>query len=395
MEFPCKTGTVRELVLFVVCWFSFFFQGATGTVANCQVTVYPRPTVACPPISAISTGQSFSSQAVLGGGDGSFQVSITSTPSGLLSVNNQGLVTSGVLNAAQTITYTLSVTSGTTRQQSCTLKVLVQPNIACPTFVAGQVGAAYGPVSPTTNVASGDGVFSIVGGSLPNGLNINSNSGQISSSNVQQSGTFNFRIRVRNNAGVTVDTPTVCSLTIGAPPVAACPKQYETTGRTYSSQIGASGGKPAYVNFRIINWNRLNGPASANQWISVNSGNGALSGTAPGSAGRWSFTVQFTDDFGVTASASCEVSVAAVPVFSCPSNLIAPVNELYSVNLDTNSGTGVGPLQWQLIGASGWLSINQNTGVLSGTPQSPGTQSVTIRVTDSNAQTLTVCCSPF
>ena len=135
----------------------------------------------------------------------SSQVTWTSSNTGVATINTSGLAT-GVATGTTTISATLTNVVGSTM-------LTVQPaplSITTTSFSTGFVNTAYS----TTLAASGGTlpyIWSVVGGSLPSGLTLNTGSGTISGTPTVV-GTSNFTIQLRDANSQT--TNKVLSLTI-------------------------------------------------------------------------------------------------------------------------------------------------------------------------------------
>ena len=175
-----------------------------------------------------------------------------------------------------------------------------------------------------------------------------------------------------NTAVVTVEqteTPSISTL----PPLPTA-----RTGLSYSTTIEAFGGTVPYT------WSLSAG--SLPQGLSLSS-DGVLSGT-PSSFGNFTFTLEVADQELDTDSREFSLTVnnLAISTSSLPT---AVKGTPFSFAL---SASGFNPVQsWAL--QSGVLpagiSLNTTTGVLSGTPTTPGSSALTFRVTDTSAFSVT------
>jgi hypothetical protein len=152
------------------------------------------------------------------------------------------------------------------------------------------------------------------------------------------------------------------------------------TATAYSQMLQAVGGRLGYT------WAVASGTLPAG--LTLNAGTGLLSGT-PTTAGTSTFTVRVTDGAASTATAVLSIVVTApltIGTASLPSGLVGTA---YSATLAATGGTS--PYTWSIAAGTlpAGLSLNAATGAITGTPTVAGTSSVTFRVTDSAARTVT------
>ncbi|MFV0277218.1 MAG: putative Ig domain-containing protein, partial [Parahaliea sp.] len=117
---------------------------------------------------------------------------------------------------------------------------------------------------------------------------------------------------------------------------------------------------------------------------------GALSGTAPGSAGSYAVTVSVTDDnLSVTKVVILNVTQAAVandnytPVSVTTTSLMAATPHAhYAAALSAKDGSG--SYTWTMLDDGDTGLTLSSAGILSGTAPGPGSYGVAVRVSDSN-----------
>jgi hypothetical protein len=140
--------------------------------------------------------------------------------------------------------------------------------------------------------------------------------------------------------------------------------------------LQAEGGSGSYT------WRALSLP----QWLLLDPATGVLSGK-PNAAGTYSLNVQVTDAVtGDTTSKVLTLNVNAIEILDKGLNA-GTVNRPYS---DTLSAGGT-PTSWSASGLPSGISLDSQTGILSGTPtlQAVGNHRVTVTVTDSTQATAT------
>jgi large repetitive protein len=146
----------------------------------------------------------------------------------------------------------------------------------------------------------------------------------------------------------------------------------------YSQTLSANGGTGPYT------WAVLN-PALLPTGISLNSSTGVLSGT-PSVATTANFVVQVTDASAGTATRALSIVVHPAVTVGTSSLPVGQVGLSYSQTLSVLGG--VAPFSWAVQSGTlpSGLSLNTTTGAITGSPNSPGTSTFTVRVTDALAQ---------
>lgn len=211
-------------------------------------------------------------------------------------------------------------------------------------------------------------------GSLPTGLALDPNSGQISGT-LTAAGTFQFTALVTDgnlDSGSQAYMITIHT----APVITTTTLPGGMVGNPYSQAVGAANGTPPY-SFSITS-----GALSAG--LALNPSTGGISGT-PTVAGSSTFTVTVTDSMNAAASQGFTISIApAIPPVSITTTSLPAgmAGSPYSQTLAATGGTP--PYTWLLAGGALPAGISLNsTGQLSGTPTNPGSSGFTVQVTDS------------
>jgi hypothetical protein len=148
-------------------------------------------------------------------------------------------------------------------------------------------------------------------------------------------------------------------------------------GAPYSSVVNAGGGVSPYT------WSASGLPAG----LTMNPSTGEISGT-PSAPGASSVAITVTDSATPThhtATATLTITVVdslSITTSSLPSGA---VNTSYDVTL--SGAGGVTPYSWSASGLPAGLNINAASGLISGTPTTPGTSTVAVTLTDSTNPT--------
>ena len=151
-------------------------------------------------------------------------------------------------------------------------------------------------------------------------------------------------------------------------------------GQQYQAQLTASGGQPPYT------WSLTSGSLPTGLSLSTS---GVISGV-PTAAGTFTFTVQVRDQQSNRAGKNLSITVTA-------SDLVITTTQLpngtqgvaYSSTLTASGGTP--PYSWSIVAGAlpAGLSLVSSTGVIQGTPTSPGLSNFTVQVRDASSNTAT------
>ncbi|WP_229738970.1 beta strand repeat-containing protein [Edaphobacter dinghuensis] len=285
------------------------------------------------------------------------------------------------------LTLTAAV-AGTKNQSTVSITVNPAPTISG-TLPIGSVGDAY----TATLTASGGTAplkLSFGSGSLPAGLSFDTTTGVISGTPTTV-GTSSFTVKVTDASDVpnTVSASEIIvigtgqgggqsgPLTVigGNPPTG-------TVGTPYSTSLQATGGATPYT------WNILSGALPAGLTISPSTG--TISGT-PTTQETSTFTAQVKDALGTQASASFSITINAAtsPLTLTLTTLPgATVGVPYTGTIGATGGTA--PYSCAITAGSLPAGLTLNGCVVSGTPTTAGTSTITVKVTDSSNPTQSV-----
>ncbi len=259
--------------------------------------------------------------------------------------------------------------------------------VATTTGLAGQPFSAQmvalgGEMAPNANTVVY--TYSLVGGSLPPGLLLDTATGVISG-NPNTAGNFSFTIKVTDAVGNTAEHAATkeCGISI-APPALVANCASVTAGQVnvgFTAQLAASGGVPGY-SFAITGGALPTGLNLAPD--------GTISGI-PSVPGMFTFQATVTDSEGLigsvrTASVTCTITIdpPCIPLsLQCVSTTTGKVGQTYSANFATSGGTG--PFTFSLISGSLPPGLTLTSGgLLSGNPTAAGSFPFTVKVTDSS-----------
>ncbi len=288
--------------------------------------------------------------------------------------------------SAFTATVTATSISDSNKSASVQIAVNPLPGITTTTLSAATAGSNY---SATISASGGSTplTWSISSGSLPAGLSLQGSTGSsvAISGEPTGAGTGSFTVMVTDSTNtsssqaltLTVHAPPALTITTGSLPAAEA-------GLAYSQTLHASGGVAPY------SWTVSAGSLPAG--LMLNSATGTIRGT-PSTLGTASFTIRATDSETPTAAsttANLSITVNNPPLQITTTSLPqATINVTYTGTVAAIGGTP--PYTWSISLGSlpPGLTLNVNTGLITGTPTSTGTFAFTGKVTDSTSATAT------
>ncbi|GIM88254.1 type II secretion system protein [Paractinoplanes toevensis] len=145
-------------------------------------------------------------------------------------------------------------------------------------------------------------------------------------------------------------------------------------GDTVSYQLKARGGQLPNT------WTIVQLPAG----LSLAS-SGIITGV-PSTPGVTSTTATVTDHANRTNTGSVTMTVVKPPAPTVPTGVVSRIGDAYSLALSASGG--VAPYTpWDVTGLPPGLAFDAGTGLISGSPTTAGTYTVTVTVTDANART--------
>jgi hypothetical protein len=376
--------------------------GPDATSPQLTITVRALTADTPPASAALGTPYSYSFAATGTPGDPpSFDFATGTPPDGLTLDGSTGVL-SGTPTASGTFTFSLgaSYEDGATAS-SGPITITVPPASVAPAFTADappaliEGGAADSYVFAASGSPSPN--FSVASGSLPPGLRLARFTGQLSGVPTAP-GTYTFTIGASN--GVSPDATsasvsiTVTAGSIVAPTLTAdSPPATGTVGSAYAGYSFAATGDPV-PSFALASGALPGG-------LSLDPANGVLAGT-PTTAGTFTFTVKALNGAppdAVSDQITIRVSRAPAPaVFTAdaaPST--ATVGSAYGPYAFKASGFPLPTFALTAGALPDGLSLDSASGVLSGTPTTPGTFTFTVGASNSlghDAASVTITVAP-
>jgi uncharacterized protein YhjY with autotransporter beta-barrel domain len=312
------------------------------------------------------------------GGTGPYTFSITSgaLPNGL-TLSSAGVI-SGTPTTGGPFNFTVGVndSAGNTGSQAYTVNIGANILTVLPASLPNGLNGT--PYSQTITASGGTGPYTFVvsSGALPAGLSLSS--GGVLSGTPSGSGPSTFTVLATDSVSNTGSRN--YTITIGSNILIVAPSTLPngTQGTAYSQTITASGGTAPY-SFAVTSGALPTG-------LSLSSG-GVLSGT-PSASGPFTFTVQATDPSFNTGSHTYNVTINLPPLTINPASLpAATAGTPYSQTVAASGGTA--PYSYAVFSGAlpTGLSLAAGTGVINGTPTTPGAYSFTIQATDATPNT--------
>ena len=374
--------------------YDFTVQAADATSPVSQTaTAELSITIDAPPSLSITTagafdgteGSYYSSTFQATGGVGSYDwyISSGSLPAGLSLDPDAGQVT-GVPTGTGTSTFdvTVSDAAGDTATQSYSVDVAQVPLTISSTLAPATVGTYYtGNVTPSGGQSPYG--WSLVSGTLPDGLTFDPSTGAITGTPTQ-SGSFPLQVSVTDSSSPNQQVTANITLVVAPEPTLTLSGQtpaHGVVGDVYTSGIGYSGGLGPYA------WAVTGG--SLPPGLTMDPASGMVVGT-PTTAGSYPVTVQVTDSSTPTpevASVSLTFTIQKTLHLAIaePALPVATQGVYYTSTLQATGG--VPPYTWSV--ASGTLPaglyFDSYNAEIYGTPTGHGTSSFTVEVSDSQS----------
>ena len=305
-----------------------------------------------------------------------FSVSAGSLPAGLSLNASTGAIT-GAPTAAGAYSFTIQATdnNSATDVRAYSGAIASALSIATTTLPTPLLGVAY---SQTVSTLGGTApvTFSVSAGSLPAGLLLNASTGAITGTPTA-AGAYSFTIQASDDASVTA-TQAYSGAIGNSISITTAAIVTPVLTQPYSQAIASTGGT-APVTFSVS-------AGSLPAGLSLNTSTGAITG-APTAAGAYSFTIQVSDANSVTATQAYSGAIAeslAITTGSLPTPVMgAP----YAATVGATGGTA--PVTFSISSGAlpAGLSLNGQTGAISGTPTTAGPYAFTVQATDARNTT--------
>ena len=322
--------------------------------------------------------------------------SVAITGKGTYSVNNLGVVTftpeSVYVGAVPAITYSVNDAAGNTGTSTVTATVTATPPVITTGTLANVAqGIAMTPATQAVTVGSGSipatGAWAIQSGSLPTGLTLNANTGAISGTPTS-TGTFTFTVKVTDSNGL-VATKTETLNVYVAPVVTTTP----LTVRAYSS---AAISIPNTVTLGSASLQSSTGWSATGlpSGLSINGATGVISGSVTAD-GTYNLVVRALDQNGLTDEDTITLTITSKPVITTNATLASAVIgvQVSPISQSKTQGTAAIPATgaWSISAGAlpAGMSLNPDTGEITGTPTQSGVFNFTVQLVDSAGEIAT------
>jgi hypothetical protein len=311
----------------------------------------------------------------------SWAVSSGALPAGLSLDAVTGAI-SGTPTVPGTSQFTITLTDGSnpvkTATANFTLKV-ASLFITTTSLKSWTQGVEYSNAPAQTLAASGgtgSNIWTVPSGSLPPGLTLAPATGSISGVPAV-SGGYSFIVQVTDSGGQSTTkqmsisinpTPAILSTTLPAGNI----------GVNYNQTISRTGGTAP------ISWSIESGALPPG--LSLDNVAGVISGI-PASSGANSFTIKVIDSTGEAVTQALSITINSSLQITTSSLPLATANSAYSQTFAAVGGRL--PYTWSITSGAlpDGLSLNENTGIISGTPTASGTYVFIVTVTDADGIT--------
>ena len=331
-------------------------------------------------LGEVNKGSPVSKTLEGGGGIGPYTWTVSSgssLPAGI-NLSSDGIL-SGTVSGSGTNSFNVRVTDMMDKTTNKTLSLNIVSTLSIETLSIFEATAGV-PFSQNLIGTGGTEPYSwsLAAGSdpLPSGLSLST--GGVLSGTPQNSGNFNFILQLNDSAfgsvtrsySMTVlSTPTLTILTASNLPSGVRSNAYALT-------LAATNGTAPYF------WDKVSGNFPAGVTLAAG---GTLEGT-PTESGSFPFLLKVTDSASVTSEKSFSLNVAEPLLITTTSLVDGQAGVIYSATLGSTGG--LPPFAWSVVAGtlpSGMLLTS--TGDLSGTPETGGSQTFTVQLTDGSGQT--------
>jgi len=348
----------------------------------CTLKVNPSElTILTETINEGKVSEIYSETLTASGGVSPFNwtVSIGSLPAGLILDNESGEI-SGTPSIAGTSIFTIKVTDTSDPQQSVErdFSILILPEnliLVTETLADGKVGESYNEILSASGGIS-PYIWSVVSGSLSDGLVLESETGAIFGTPTQ-AGSYSFKIQITDadNPQQIATKDFTLEILVNDLEILTSSMPNMTVGNSYTISMTAKGGVKPYI------WSIISGNLPDGIQLNENKITGS-----PSTIGSYNFIIQVSDASNPQLTGQKQFTITVeIPELEISTNSLSDgqIGTYYSEDIEANGGTE--PYNWSIISGNlpNGLALSEN--VISGTPTTTGTTSFTFRVEDSGS----------
>ncbi|MEI7775145.1 MAG: putative Ig domain-containing protein, partial [Verrucomicrobiota bacterium] len=261
-----------------------------------------------------------------------------------------------------------SGTNGSGVLQSNVIKVDVVPRLLSITGTLTANGQQAQPFAYRINTDGSPTSFSVIG--LPAGLSLNTTTGSLTGS-PSVSGTFSTTLQATDAAGLATSSLTLYILP--APPVI-------TSGSSATSQVGF----PFTYQITASGSPTVFGATGLPSGLGYDAATGSISGV-PTTSGTASMTVSATNAGGTDSRNVALTILPPAPVVTSTLSMTAFTKRAFNYQITATQS----PTSFSASGLPSGLSLNVDTGVISGSTLVPGQTTITIGATNSGGTATT------
>ena len=303
--------------------------------------------------------------------------SATGLPAGL-TINATSGVISGVPIAAGNVNVTISATNGAgTASKTLALGIIpLPPIISSAATASAQVGSSFSyQITATKNPTT----YSAV--NLPAGLSVNAKNGLFRGTVTSIDGIYNATISASNAGGTGVKA---LAITV-APTLPVI---------TSSARLPGKEGSALSYKITASNYPRTYDATDLPAGLTINATSGVISGV-PVAASNVTVTISATNGAGTTSKTLALGIIPLPPVISSAATATAKVGSLFSYQITATKN----PTAYSAVNLPAGLSVNSQTGVISGTATSiDGISNATISASNAGGtgvKTLAITVAPM
>jgi hypothetical protein len=370
-------------------------NAGTSAPATLQISVAPAalaPAVTSPTTAAGKVGVAFSYQVTAAPTATGFTAA--ALPAGLAIDAGSGII-SGTPTTAGVYAVSLQAGNGSGTGAAMVLNLVIAPSAQSPsvTSAAGVAGTVGQTLTYTIVAAPGPITSYSVNGTLPSGLALNSSTGVITGT-PSEPGQTTVTLTVANSAGTSLPQTIIFSIApvANVPVITSASAASGTVGAAFSFTITATHVPSSTPFDPSVTLDAVNLPPG----LSVNPSTGQILGT-PTAAGTYSASVVGTNANGQGNPTTLTITIAPAlnaPTVTSAAAASAQVGTAFTYQIAaTNS-----PTSYAALNAPAWLTVNSQSGGLSGTPTDPGSGTVQLAATNSAgtgpATVLTISIAP-